>query len=327
MGHEDRYHAIHADRQIVSSLCVGLDEGNVEVDIGCHALGDLKTVFRIARGGHVDPFTMEHFRTIFNGDQCASTGRGRNDGGGRFTHLVRRFIEREGQHFDAVRVRFVRSTTPFGPIHVNRAARGMSTLAILDIHQIATPFRIVDSEGDHGFAASHRVDCSRRDGDDRCVVEIRGKRLVVMLPPPAPVHFVDLVFQSLAVKRLAIGREGDYLEVVIPIRLKGLTLIEIAQLDADVNGERREWNALSEETRVTSRFKDSASEVGLQHARRIRCRRQVGEEGCFSEITQCAVKKIGRTGGECRCGIVEGVLFVTFELRRHLREGHLHLSF
>ena len=93
----------------------------------------------------------------------------------------------------------------------------------------------------------------------------------------------------------------------------------LVQIDTDIRGEWWEWNCLSVDAGISSRFEHAGGESGVQHTRRFRCGRNFQHDICFSFCIQCAVKYICFDSREIRSRIVKDILSVILKLCIHFR--------
>ena len=149
----------------------------------------------------------------------------------------------------------------------------MTAFTILDVDQITSPLRIIDPEADPRLAA-RSAQRARCHGRNRRVIQVRHERFVIMLPPPAPTDLVNLIFQAGTICRLTVRTERHNFELMVNIRLEETGLVLLSETDSHIRIERRERNRLRIDTRIPSRFKHPAGDVGTQHARCIFGRRK-----------------------------------------------------
>ena len=192
VGHRYRRHAIHSDGQVVDRLGVGLQQGDVQIDVGRHVRRDVEGVAGVFFRFHFYPFALQHGGAVLDGYQRMPSGSSGDEGCGFVARLVRFFVQGEGQHLHIVGVGLGGASAPLRPVNVDGAARGVPAFLVLDVDQVASPVGIVHAEGEAGFSVLC-FQISAGHGRDGAVVDVCAEGFFPVLPPPAPVYLIYLI--------------------------------------------------------------------------------------------------------------------------------------
>ena len=314
------FDTVHADRQIVRSLRMGLQQGGMNVEVGSHLFRHWQFVSRLLFCRSPHPTARQHTRSVLHREQHTSSGCFRQVNHSFVTGLVTALIQREREHRGGRRIALARMSPPIRPVDKNHTARSMSALRITHKNQILSPRRIIDTERYFGFP----LRCSQRARCDhlgRSTLHITAQITGRTFPPPTPTEFVYLVLQFAFGKRLLLGIQRHDRKSQITIRLE----LPIVQPNTDIRFIGRITHRTRSQALVTARLGDAREQVGLQHAgSRLVIHKTTVARNPSQRIELSGQYLIRRTGkGIKRIG--ENKVGITFERLRIVIESHFDL--
>ncbi len=314
------FDTVHADRQIVRSLRMGLQQGGMNVEVGSHLFRHWQFVSRLLFCRSPHPTARQHTRSVLHREQHTSSGCFRQVNHSFVTGLVTALIQREREHRGGRRIALARMSPPIRPVDKNHTARSMSALRITHKNQILSPRRIIDTERYFGFP----LRCSQRARCDhlgRSTLHITAQITGRTFPPPTPTEFVYLVLQFAFGKRLLLGIQRHDRKSQVAIRLE----LPIVQPNTDIRFIGRITHRTRSQALVTARLGDAREQVGLQHAgSRLVIHKTTVARNPSQRIELSGQYLIRRTGkGIKRIG--ENKVDITFERLRIVIESHFDL--
>ena len=310
--HLDRGDAVEPDRQVVRCLRVGLEKRHVRVDVGRH----------LRRGGEgvprllplrLDPLGAQDPRARLEAHEAAPLARGGDPEGHRLPGRVLRLVGREGEDARPAASLLLPAPGPARPVDVDDLPGAVAARPVGGGEQVATPLRVLDLELPGAGAVRH---LHHRGLQRRVDVRVgpRGEVFLAPLPPPAPVHLVQLHLHLAVAARRPVGVHQGHVDPVLgvgedhPARLVAL---RGAQAHVALVGGVRDAEAVDAEG--PARLEDAGREVGPQLARRHRLRRDRGVHPGLARLVEAALEDLLALGLVLPRGVVEDVLLEALE--------------
>ncbi len=323
---EERQDAVEPDGRVGRLAAMGLEERDVDIDVGRHGRRerDFDAVLALDGG---NPLHVQDRGPGLERDQGASlNGRGQEDDG-LLADLISGLVGGQRQRRGPRAALPAGPARPVGPIDVDDLAGGVAAGGVLDADQVPAPGRLADIERPGPGAVPGR---DRRLGDrpGPGVGDVLGQRLAAPLPPPPPLDLVQRDDDAVAGHRLAGRVHGRDVDPVVPVRHQQAPFpvaFRDAQTDVGVVGVEGQGEGVDAE--VAAGLEDPAGEGRLEQPGAGLLGPDVdaglgpaaGIEDALGRLDRAALEVAGR--------IVEGEVGVAVEARGPPRQADRHVVF
>ena len=143
--HQDRDHAVEADGRVALLARVRLQQGDMHVDVGAHALVEFDGEAVLAGLG-ADPHLLQDRRVVLQRDQRPALGSVGKEDDRLFAHQVALLVGAEIEPRGAAALFLAGAAGPARPVDVDDLAGGMAALRVDHADQVAAPVRVFDLE-------------------------------------------------------------------------------------------------------------------------------------------------------------------------------------
>ena len=258
--HLHALHTVQADGKVVIRIPIGLQQGNVHIDIGRHLRSDAKAPGRVFPG-KLHPFTQEHAIGILQGNEGLGSFCGRNIDGGFLAGSVTFLVGGETEHGEGLRVPAAGPAGIVRPVYQHGFAADMPGLRVPHQQQVSAPFLLGHVHlyinvlgGRCQVPALHQLHGG--------TVHVFVQAGVGAVPPPVPAHLVEGVLQRVAFHRAALRVHHGNAQLVGAV---GFQEIGPDVLDAHIGLVGGEGKSLGGEALVAALFVHGGDHEGFQH--------------------------------------------------------------